>query len=96
MEPPPYDILFVHLICDSIIHQFFWKKYFDSIGMKYYAIGYFWKYSIDMSKSELAWQLQDNAVQRFYLTLDLGFWRMTIVRIEDNVLKSKWFEKITC
>jgi hypothetical protein len=24
---------------------------------------------------------------RFYLTMDLGFWRMTIVRIEDNVLK---------
>jgi hypothetical protein len=49
-----------------------------------------------MSKNELAWQLQDNAVWRFYLTLDLGFWGMTIVRIEDNVLKSKWFEKITC
>jgi hypothetical protein len=49
-----------------------------------------------MSKNELAWLLQDNAVQRFHLTLDLGFWRMTIVRIEDNVLKSKWFEKITC
>jgi hypothetical protein len=49
-----------------------------------------------MSKSELAWQLQDNAVRRFYLTLDLGFWRITIVWIEDNVLKSKWFEKITC
>jgi hypothetical protein len=40
-----------------------------------------------MSKNKLAWQLQDNAVQRFYLTLDLGFWRMTIVQIEDNVLK---------
>jgi hypothetical protein len=49
-----------------------------------------------MSKSELAWQLQDNAVRRFYLTLDLGFGRITIVWIEDNVLKSKWFEKIAC
>jgi hypothetical protein len=43
MEPPPYDISFVHLIRGSIIHQFFLKKYFDAIGMKYYAIGYFWK-----------------------------------------------------
>jgi hypothetical protein len=49
-----------------------------------------------MSKNELAWQLQDNTVRRFYLTLDLGFWRMTILRIEDNVLKSERFEKITC
>jgi hypothetical protein len=48
-----------------------------------------------MSKGELAWQLQDNAVRRFYLTMYLGFWRITIVWIEDNVLKSKWFEKIT-
>jgi hypothetical protein len=40
-----------------------------------------------MSKNELAWQLQDNTVQRFYLTLDLGFWRMTIIRIEDNIFK---------
>jgi hypothetical protein len=73
MEPLPYDIPFVHLIRGDNIHQFFWKKYFDAIGMKYYAIGYFWKQSTDMSKSELAWQLQDNAVQKFYLTLDLGF-----------------------
>jgi hypothetical protein len=49
-----------------------------------------------MRKSELAWQLQDNAVWRSYLTLDLWFWSITIVQIEDNVLKSKWFEKITC
>jgi hypothetical protein len=43
MEPPPYYTPFVHLIHGSIIHQFIWKKYFDAIGMKYYAIGYFWK-----------------------------------------------------
>jgi hypothetical protein len=46
-----------------------------------------------MSKNEHAWQLQDNAVQKFYLTLDLEFWRFTIVLIEDNVWKFKWFEK---
>jgi hypothetical protein len=41
MEPPPYDTPFVHLTHGSNIHQFIWKKYFDTIGMKYYAIGPF-------------------------------------------------------
>jgi hypothetical protein len=32
-----------------------------------------------MSKNELVWQLQDNAVQRFYLTVDLGFFGVSML-----------------
>jgi hypothetical protein len=43
MEPPPYDTLFVHPICGSIIHQFYLKVV---LWCKWYEIllnCYFWK-----------------------------------------------------
>ena len=43
----------------------------------------------DMSKNELAWKLQDSAIRRFYLTLDLGFGKYHHCPIEGNVVKSK-------
>jgi uncharacterized membrane protein len=98
MESPPYDTPIAQHTMIPSFHQFNLKAFWMQVVWvlcKIILLKIINGHAIlAWTCSELAWQLRDNAVQRFCLTLDLGFWRIVIVRIEDNVLRSKSFKRL--